>query len=201
MVTISFVKYYVTHSEALNKVGLGYAYFSMIGAKRFAEDPSFNRQMYDASLQLLRQCHDPSTVGRGLTLLIHFAAHLFSPISGHFEVLEESLELGLVSGDKHLYLFTVSSIALCRMYLGFDMNEIETYCSVAPEDFNDWEQDLRGGVSIIACRQLSRSLQGKTLNDSPKTVMSDENHNTAEYIRFIRSSMSNPDRYVSHSYY
>lgn len=172
----------------------------MIGAQRFAGDLSFNRRMYDASLQLLRQCPDPSTVGRGLTVSVHFAAHLFSPISGHFEVLEESLELGLVSGDKHLYLFTVSSIALCRMYLGFDMNEIETYCSVAPEEFRDWEQDLRGGVSIIACRQLSRSLQGKTLIDSPKTVMSDENHNTAEYIRFIRSSLSKPDRYVSHSH-
>lgn len=197
---MSFVKYYASHSEALNKVGLGYAYFSIIGPQRFAGDLSFSRQMYDASLSLLRQCHDPSTVGRGLTVSIHFAAHLFSPISGHFKVLEEALELGLISGDKHLYLFTVSSIALCRMYLGFDMNEIEMYCSVAPEDFRDWEQDLRGGVSIIACRQLSRSLQGKTLYDSPKTVMSDENHNTADYIRSIRTSMSNPNRYVSLSH-
>ena len=197
MVTISFVKYYLTHAEALNKIGLGYAYFSMIGTKRFAGDLSFTLHMYNTSLHLLRQCNDTSTVGRGLTVSTVFVGHLFTPISDHFEILEEALELALISGDKHLYLFTVSSIAMCRMYLGSDMAEIEMYCSVAPEDFRDWEKDLRGGVMTIACRQLARSLQGKTLTGTPDTVMSDDNHNTADYIHFITSSMTNADRYVT----
>ena len=200
MVTISFLKYYVNHSEALNKVGLAYAYFSIIGTKRFAGDLSFTLQMYNTSIQLLRQCHDASSVGRGLTVATIFTAHFFTPISEHLGVLEEALELALVSGDKHLYLFTVSSIASCRLHSGFDMADVEMYCSVAPEDFHDWEKDLRGGAIIIACRQLARSLQGKTLNGSAETVMSDENHSTANYVQFVKSQVSNPGRYVTQSF-
>ena len=194
MTTISFLKFYVTHSEALNRVGLAYAYFSMIAAHRHAGDLTFTHQMYNMSLQLLRQCDDESTVGRGLTVATVFAAHLFSPILEHFEVLDEAVELALMSGDKHLYLFTVSSIALNRMYLGSDIAELEQYCTIAPEDFQDWDKDLRGGVTITACRQLARSLQGKTFTGVPETVMSDDNHSTTDYINFIKYSMSNPSR-------
>lgn len=194
MFTISFLKYYINHTEALNGIGLAYAYFTMITTRYAGGDLSFTSQMYHTSLQLLRQCSDSSTVGRGLNVAAVFAGHLFAPMSEHLEVLEESVDLGLDAGDKHLFLFAVSSIALHRMQLGLDLAEIEMYCSVAPEDFRDWETDLRGGVTIIACRQLARSLQGKTFNDSQDSVMSDESHSTASYIQFIKSSMSNPDR-------
>ena len=188
------VQYHLDHQGAMDQIGPGFAYFSMISTNRFPGDLSFTLQTYNTSLQLLRQCGDPSSVGRGLTVATVFAAHLFSPIADHFAVLEEALELGLVSGDKHLYLFTVSSIALNRLHVGGDVAELELYCSMAPEDFGNWERDLRGGVSLVACRQLARSLQGKTGTSSPDTVMSDEQHDTRNYLAYISSSKSDVSR-------
>lgn len=68
---------------------------------------------------------------------------------------------------------------------------------MAPEDFGDWKKDIRGGVILIACCQVARALQGKTLLISADTVMSDDGHNTEEYLAFIRSATNNPTRYES----
>lgn len=65
---------------------------------------------------------------------------------------------------------------------------------MAPEDFGDWEKDIRGGVILVACRQVARALQGKTLLLSADTALSDDSHNTEEYLAFIRSATSNPTR-------
>lgn len=179
----------------MDQIGASFAYFAMITTHRFPGDLTFTMKTYGIGLQLLRKCSDPSSVGRGLAVATIFVAHLFSPLADHFAVLEEASDLGLVSGDKHLYLFTVSAIALNRLFIGGDMSELEMYCNIAPEDFGNWERDLRGGVSLVACRQLSRSMQGKTDTSSPSTVMSDDQHDTTEYLDFISSNMSNPSRY------
>ena len=67
-------------------------------------------------------------------------------------------------------------------------------CSMAPEDFGDWEKDIRGGVLVTACRQVARALQGKTWISSADTVLSDHSHNTKDYLQFIHSSTTNPHR-------
>lgn len=70
----------------------------------------------------------------------------------------------------------------------------ETQCSIAPEDFGDWEKDIRGGVLIMASRQVARALQGKTWTSSADTVMSDDDHDAHVYLDFLRSSSNNPSR-------
>ena len=67
-------------------------------------------------------------------------------------------------------------------------------CSIAPEDFGDWEKDIRGGVLIMASRQVARALQGKTWTSSADTVMSDDDHDAHAYLDFLRSSSSDPSR-------
>ena len=142
---------HLTSSGTFYQSGVGFAYFAMVAASRFG-DMAFSSKLYKASEQLLRRYDDPYTLGRGLTLLSLFLGHLFAPIRDNIEWQEEALECCLVAGDKHTFLFSVAGIALSRLYLGGDMSELETYCSIGPEDFGDWANDLRGGVLLTAVR-------------------------------------------------
>ena len=127
----------MTNPRTFSQVGLGFSYFALVCISR-SDDSSFGLQMHDLSKQLLSQHGDPYTLGRGLALSALFIAHLCSPIRDHFESLEEAIDQSLVSGDKHVYLLSVGSIALRRLYIGDNMADIELFCSVGAEDFGDW---------------------------------------------------------------
>lgn len=43
-------------------------------------------------------------------------------------------------------------------------------------------------------RQIARALQGKTNTPYADTVISDEHHNTAQYMEFINTHASNIER-------
>ena len=101
MMTIS---YHFREHACLSQSGLALGYFAMIGHTRSREDLGFTSRVHDITQQCLRKCSDPSVVGRGITVLTVFTSHLLTPISEHFEPLEEALELALTAGDKHLFL-------------------------------------------------------------------------------------------------
>lgn len=174
------------------QTGLGFAYLSIICIGRFKNIP-LALQMHDASRQLLNQHSDSYALGRGLTLSAVFIEHVSASIRDSMNTLENAIDQATISGDKHTHLFSVGSIALCKVYIGDDMAEIESYCSVVGDDFGDWSSDMRGGALLTAVRQISRSLQGKTWNDSPDTVMSDEEHSTEDYMGSVASRASNPE--------
>lgn len=150
--------------------------------------------MNDLSKELLKLHGDSYLRGRGLALSALFISHLSSHLRDLFEVFEESIDHSLVSGDKHLFLLSVGSVALHRLYIGDDVADIESYVGVAAEDFGDWASDMRGGVFLTATRQAARSLQGKTWNEAAETTMSDEGHLTADYMALIPSRSSDIER-------
>ena len=127
----------MTHSKTFSQVGLGFAYFVLICICR-NDDLSFGLQMHDLSKQLLTQHGDSYTIGRALALSALFIAHLCTPMREHFEALEEAIDHSLTTGDKHVYLLSVGSIALRRLYIGDNLADIELYCSIGAEDFGDW---------------------------------------------------------------
>ena len=182
---------HVTQPATFSQAGVGYGYLAIISIGRRA-DLSFGLQMHDVSKQLLRQWGDPYSVGRGLALSAVFIAHLSEPLRSQLDTLEEAIDLTMVSGDRHTMLFCFGSIALTKLYIGDDMGDIESYCTIAAEDFGDWSSDMRGGVLLTAVRQVARSLQGKTGVDLADTVISDDEHNMAEYTKLIASCSSNP---------
>ena len=184
---------HLTSPGTFSQVGLGFSYFTMIVISRH-EDQPLGLQMQDVSKQLLSLHGDPYTRGRGLAMTALFTAHLSSPLRSHFDILEEAIDHTLISGDKHVFLLCVGTIAMHRLFIGDDMKDIETYCSVGPEDFGDWSADMRGGVVLTATRQVVRSLQGKTWTESPETALSDEQHHTADYMALITSRSSNIER-------
>ena len=174
------------------QTGLGFMYFAVICLGRARNIP-LGLQMHDAARQLLNQYGDSYSVGRGLTLSSVFVTHISAPIRESMATLENAIDQSISAGDKHSYLFAVGSIALCRIFIGDDMADVETYCSIGTEDFGDWNHDFRGGAVLTAVRQVSRALQGKTWNDSPYTVMSDEDHKSADYLEFISPRATNID--------
>ena len=172
--------------------GLGFAFSAMASIIRI-RDTDFATLMYDLSREIVFKHEDSYTVGRALGLSGLFLAHLISPLREHSNILEEALDHALVSGDKNLVLLAIGGQALGKIFVGEDMSEIESYCAIAPEDFaGDWTTDIRGGTFITASRQVARALQGKTWNDTPDLVMSDETHSSAEYFKWLtnRSSTS-----------
>ena len=48
--------------------------------------------------------------------------------------------------------------------------------------------------AVFARRQIARSFQGKTGSSDPRTVMSDEYHDTTKYLEFINTQASNIER-------
>lgn len=133
------------------QIGSGYQHFAMVCIGRFG-DISFGTEMYSISQALLRRFPDFATLGRGLCIGVLFLAHFQSPIRNHILILEEALEYSLGSGDRILSLITIAATAFVRLNIGDDLAAIETYCEYAPEEFPDWESDVRGGVLIIAVR-------------------------------------------------
>lgn len=148
---IKMVDYHQKRATTFHQSGLGFGYLSLVAMGRFG-DLSFGSQMHDISEQLLGRSNDPYTIGRGLALSTTFVAHILSPIRDHIGIFEDVIDQSLACGDKHVFLFSVGGLASCKLCLGVNMTEIETFCNVAPEDFGDWAGDLRGGVLITAVR-------------------------------------------------
>lgn len=171
---------------AFTQVGLAFTEFGVVEMSRFGKS---SLRMYTTGLRLLRRFNDPYTLGRGLTISLLFNAHLNSPIRDHLNVFEEAIDHTLAAGDKILFLIAIGGLAISKLYLGQDMADLESFCTYAPEDFGDWSHDLRGGLIITAVKQVARSLQGKTFI-SAGAVMSDEDHDSKEYIQSIRDRAS-----------
>jgi predicted ATPase len=134
------------------QIGLGYTHFAMITAARF-HDVDFALKLADLSrsfLNLYRE--DPYTQGRGWTIHSLFINHFQSPLRQSLSTLEGALEMTYAAGDRILSILNFGAMVSTRLYIGMDMTEIESFCSYITDEFDDWQDDLRGGVSILASR-------------------------------------------------
>ena len=190
--TIQLISVHVERGAFL-QIGLGFPYLAMVIMSRKA-DFAFGVQMDSAGHQLLRRFNDPYTTGRGLAVSCLFVSHLTSPIQSHLVELEEAVDMSLAAGDRHVFLTAIGALAMCRLSLGLDLADLESFCAYAAEDFGNWQSDLRGGVILTGVRQVARALQGKTFNGSASTVMSDELHDSEKYLANMRARASNVHR-------
>ncbi|MCJ1398047.1 hypothetical protein MMC11_001244 [Xylographa trunciseda] len=174
---------YLNHGTFV-QIGAGFLYLAMVAMSRFS-DMSFGHKLHTTGIRLLRRFNDPYTLGRGLTLSYLFVSHYLTPIGDHVMDLEEALDYTLASGDKIVSLLTIGCLAGSRLFMGFDMADLESFCGYAAEDYGDWTLDLRGGICLMAVRQVARALQGKTRFGMASTVMSDDNHDSEEYLKSV----------------
>jgi signal transduction histidine kinase/CheY-like chemotaxis protein len=175
------------------QIAIGCSHLAMISMSRF-KDVEYGSRLSDLSLELLERCPELWTQSRGSIVHNLYVSHLRVPMASTLPALEASLEASFSMGDPYLTLISISSMAMTRLYLGQDMTQLEAFCIDTPEEIPMWQQDTRGGASLIAVQQVARALQGKTNFRSADDVMSDAEHNTSDFMMHLDAHSSNADR-------
>ncbi|KAF1848518.1 uncharacterized protein K460DRAFT_403798 [Cucurbitaria berberidis CBS 394.84] len=175
----------------MSQIALAYVHLGSIAGGRF-NMITFAADMGGIAKRIFEMFpEDYYTLGRGQTLQPMFLGHLEAPIGDLIPSLEVALHASLTAGDRILTLLNLGVQAHFRVMASYDVAELEAWIEETTLDLTNWQQDLRGGVFLIACRQYSRALQGKT---GTGDVFSDEEHNDASYIDYLEKTASNPKR-------
>lgn len=191
--TLKLINIHLTRGT-MPQVALGYVHLGTIAGGRF-QMMNFAADMGAIAKRLLQMFpEDHYTVGRAQTLHPLFLGHLEAPIRDLIPSLGEALEATLSAGDRILTLLNLGTNAHFRIMANYDAAEVETWIEELPLDMKNWQRDLRGGVFLMAARQYSRAIQGKTFTQDASQVFSDHNHNSTDYLAFIETTASNPKR-------
>lgn len=189
---LKFINYHLEHGAAV-QIGIIYTNLAMISVTRFKDIP-LALMFADMAQEFLTVYDDTWTRGRGWLMYCLFVGHLQSPIRNILPVLDNALDYSLSSGDNNVSILNIGTMAVFRFWSGQDVAELELFCTYGPEEFEGWEQDLRGGTLILASRQLARAFQGKTYVDDPKTVMDDEQFCTGTWLEQLPGRSPNATR-------
>ena len=175
------------------QIGVGFVNLASIAIGRF-KDIELGMMFGDMAQTYFNMYDDTWTRGRGWTVYTLFVGHFQTSIRNMLPVLETALEYSLNSGDRAIGLMNIGTMAAYRFWAGQDLAELETYCNYGPEEFDNWDQDLRGGTIITIIRQVARVLQGKTDTSSPHTILDDNHHQTEKWERYAREHSPNMNR-------
>ncbi|OKL60429.1 hypothetical protein UA08_03993 [Talaromyces atroroseus] len=180
-------------SGRFSQIGLACCHLAMVAYSRH-NDLEFATSMSDLSLLLFETYSDPWSRGTGFTLQSFVIEHMRAPLRTILPYIEQSMDYAFDSNDPHMMLISYGLMAATRFYLGQDMSEIETFCTDTPDELKDWILDVRGGPVVLAVKQVSRALQGKTSWRLPDLVMDDDKHNSSEYMDHIHEFAMRTDR-------
>ncbi|KAL1883080.1 hypothetical protein VTK73DRAFT_10006 [Phialemonium thermophilum] len=173
--------------------GMAFLYVAMISLSRF-NMIQLATQLSTVSLELLDKYRDPFSMARGYMIFANFVSHVQYPISLTLSQLESTLEYSAAAGDR---ISTVLSYGLCaqlKFFASENCSDLEVFCQYACEDVQNWHLDTRGGTLLIAGRQTSRALQGKTRTSNPLEIFSDEQHNEIAYKNWLATNNANCGR-------
>ncbi|EED19860.1 sensor histidine kinase/response regulator, putative [Talaromyces stipitatus ATCC 10500] len=176
-----------------SQVGLACCHLAMAAYSRH-KDLEFAASMSDLSLLVFESYAEPSSRGTGFILQSFMVEHLRVPLRTILPFIETSVEYAFNSNDPYLMLTSFGLMAATRLYLGQDMSEIETFCTETPDEILDWTRDVRAGVLLIAVKQVTRALQGKTSWRNPDLIMTDDQHSTIEYMEHVCRHSMRADR-------
>ena len=189
---LKFINYHLENGAAV-QIGIIYTNLSMIAVTRFKDIP-LSLMFADMSQEFLTVYEDAWTRGRGWLLYCLFIGHFQSPIRNQLPVLESALDYSLSSGDKNVSILNIGAMAVFRFWSGQDVAELEMFCSYGLEEFEGWEEDLRGGTLILAARQLAKALQGKTYVDDSSTILDDAHFSAAKWLEDLPGRSPNAGR-------
>lgn len=128
-----------------------YTHLAMIAMGRF-KDMDLGLRLSGAALSMLSRSDEPSTLARGAAIHNIFVNHMRAPIQSTLPILETAMEAAYILGDRYVILLNASGMASARFSLGYDLKELELLCDDATEEISDWQNDIRGGVLILAVR-------------------------------------------------
>lgn len=174
------------------QIGLGFVHFATICIHRFSLIKTGSDFGKVAHTLFEAYTQESYTAGRGFTLHPMFIGHMETDLKTQLEVLNRGLEASNAGGDRILHLLNLGIGAAFRIWASEDLQEIESFIASVAEEAPDWQDSIRGGGFLMAARQYARALQGKTSNKVPSMVMSDEEHSTDAYCKWVSTRASNP---------
>ena len=175
------------------QVSLGYCNLATIALGRL-RDIDLTASLGQLAISFLQLYGQSWTRGYGGTIYSLFVGHVLTPLRNLLPLLDNAFEGSYSAGDRSISLVNIGTMAFFRLATGQDLSEIEAFCTYGPEDFEGWQDDLRGGVAIIAVRQTVRALQGKTFSSNPHGTLSDDDHDMNQYLDVLHRRSSNPER-------
>jgi len=177
---------------SIPQIGLGFVHFATICIHRFSLIKTGSDFGKVAHSLLAAYTQESYTAGRGFTLHPMFIGHMETDLKTQLEVLNRGLEASNAGGDRILHLLNLGIGAAFRIWASEDLQEIESFIASVSDEAPDWQESIRGGGFLMAARQYTRALQGKTSTKVPSMVMSDEEHSTDAYCKWVSTRASNP---------
>lgn len=174
------------------QVGLAFVHFGTVCIHRFnlirmgSEFGKLANRMFEVHSQ------EFYLAGRGFTLHPAFIGHLETDLKAQMEVLNRGLEASNAGGDRILHLLNVGIGAAFRIWASDDMVDVENFVAAVGDEAPDWQDSIRGGGFLMAARQYARTMQGKTYNKFPASIMSDDRHSSDVYCKWVMTKASNP---------
>ncbi|KAI9806636.1 MAG: hypothetical protein M1825_006093 [Sarcosagium campestre] len=175
------------------QVGLGYSYCAIIAIGRF-NMIRFGLELSDTAQAFIAKFQDSYALFRSRLTYWLMVGHLQSHVRDGLPALEASMEDATATGDHALTLLNIATIAVSKLAASEDLAEVDYFCTYMPEDLNGYESDYRGGTMVMAVRQVSRALQGKTKIDSGSSILSGDGHDSDAYLSQILRQSSKPSR-------
>jgi signal transduction histidine kinase/predicted ATPase/CheY-like chemotaxis protein len=177
---------------SIPQIGLGFVHFATICIHRFSLIKTGSDFGKLAHSLLEAYTLESYTAGRGFTLHPMFIGHMETDLKTQLEVLNRGLEASNAGGDRILHLLNLGIGAAFRIWASEDLQEIESFVASVSDEAPDWQDSIRGGGFLMCARQYARALQGKTSNKVPSMIMSDEEHSTDAYCKWVTTRASNP---------
>lgn len=148
------------------------------------------------ALGFLDRFRDPFSQARGYMIYANWVGHIQYPLWMTAQQLEPSTESALCAGDRITAILGLGLQAQVKFWASENCSDLEAFCQWGCEEIPNWHLDSRGGVFLIAIRQVCHALQGKTRTHFPEEVMCDEQHSTIIYKEWLRANTCNQNRSI-----
>jgi len=191
--TLRMVRVYLERG-LFPQLSVGLVHLAAIAASRFGQI-EVAVDLGTTALKLF-DCFDTDsyTLGRGLTLHALFLGHFTTNITDQLPALDRGMEATILAGDRILHLLNLGVVAAYQLWSSYDYQEIGAFITYQFEAFPNWPKDLRGGVLLTSVQQFIRAMQGKTHWRAADTIFDDAEHCSTEYVKYITSNATAPDK-------
>lgn len=175
------------------QAGMGLLHLATIAISRF-NMVKFGAEVGQISLQLMDRCQDPYTMGRGGTIYSLFVGHIHLGLQASLGQLDGALEHCIAAGDRISTILNFGIVVSLKFFASENVIDLESFCNYGCEEVQNWNLDTRGGTMAIAVRQVCRAMQGTTRIENAMEVMSDDQHDSLHYKKWLRSETRASDR-------
>jgi signal transduction histidine kinase/CheY-like chemotaxis protein/tetratricopeptide (TPR) repeat protein len=173
--------------------GIAFLQMSVIALGRF-NMTEFAVELGGISQDLLQRSHDSFSMARGLMLYPCLIGHTYNSMALSLSQMEDAVEQASSGGDRLSTILSYGFQAQMKFFASESCIDLEAFCQYGCEEIPNWYLDTRGGAIILAMRQLSRALQGKTNVMSPVGVMTDDTHNAISYKNWLANQPEHGNR-------